>query len=76
MASKSRRSPGLASRQGRRRRKLSPSRPAISESYGAKRLQLVVPQALHDTYRSSQQEWLMDLTTFITVVQDGQNAID
>lgn len=36
----------------------------------AKQLQLVVPKGLHETYRTMQQDWLMDLASFIAMVQD------
>ena len=38
-------------------------------------LQLVVPAAIHDTYSSEQQAWLMNVTEFIEVLQFRQRAI-
>jgi hypothetical protein len=50
--------------------------PSISENQTdemrAKRLQLVVPRRLHDTFRPRQQEWLMDLADFLSVVRQRQ----
>lgn len=55
--------------------------PGISENQTdemrAKHLQLVVPKRLHDTYRPSQQAWLMDVAEFLKLVakrQDGYAA--
>ncbi|PWK64624.1 type II restriction endonuclease [Aminobacter sp. AP02] len=51
--------------------------PGVSENQTdemrAKLLQLVVPRKLHQTYRLTQQAWLMDLSAFITVVIDRQS---
>lgn len=38
----------------------------------AKLLQLVVPRRLHQTYRLSQQAWLMDVSGFLALVADRQ----
>lgn len=50
--------------------------PEISENQtqemAAHRLQLVLPRDLHGTYRESQQEWLMDMKTVISLVKDRQ----
>jgi len=50
--------------------------PGISENQTdemwAKRLQLVVPQRLHNTYRLTQQAWLMDVAGFISLVRSRQ----
>ena len=50
--------------------------PGVSEyqtdEMRAKLLQLVVPRKLHQTYRPSQQAWLMDLSSFIALVRDRQ----
>ena len=50
--------------------------PGISENQTeemrAKRLQLVAPRRLHDTYRPGQQEWLMDLADFLSIVRGRQ----
>ncbi|MCC6000289.1 MAG: type II restriction endonuclease, partial [Pararhodobacter sp.] len=49
--------------------------PAISEAQTnemqASQLQLVLPTALHETYREPQQAWLMDLTGFLKLVNNG-----
>ncbi len=39
-----------------------------------KKLQLVLPKNLHDTYLESQKGWLMSLCEFITLVQERQNV--
>jgi hypothetical protein len=50
--------------------------PGISENQTdemrVKKLQLVVPRRLHGTYRPSQQAWLMDISSFISVVRGRQ----
>lgn len=50
--------------------------PAISEpqtdEMRSHRLQLVLPKALHSTYKPMQQAWLIDLAGFITLVQGRQ----
>jgi hypothetical protein len=38
----------------------------------AEKLQLVVPRQLHRTYTDSQQQWLMDVTTFTALVRERQ----
>jgi hypothetical protein len=38
----------------------------------AKRLQLVLPRSLHQTYTTSQQTWLMDISSFTTLVRERQ----
>ncbi|VFU08872.1 type II restriction endonuclease [Methylocella tundrae] len=52
--------------------------PSISENQTDEmkthRLQLVLPKAIHATYKPAQQAWLMDLTGFIGLVQDRQEA--
>ncbi len=40
----------------------------------AKRLQLVLPRGLHETYTPTQQAWLMDVEAFIKLVQHRQNS--
>jgi hypothetical protein len=51
--------------------------PGVSESQTDamrnRNLQLVVPKALHSTYKESQQKWLMDVSQFIKLVEDRQN---
>lgn len=51
--------------------------PGISENQTdemrAKLLQLVVPRKLHQTYRLSQQAWLMDVSGFLALVGDRQS---
>jgi hypothetical protein len=39
-----------------------------------KKLQLVLPKNLHDTYIESQKGWLMNLCEFIALVQERQNV--
>jgi hypothetical protein len=50
--------------------------PGISESQTdemrANHLQLVLPQSLHATYRKSQQNWLMNVESFIALVLERQ----
>ena len=40
-----------------------------------KNLQLILPQGLHDSYLLSQQEWLMNLSGFIELVQLKQATL-
>ena len=40
-----------------------------------KNLQLVVPKPIHKTYTQSQQEWLMDINTFFSILQEKQFSI-
>lgn len=50
--------------------------PGISENQTdemrAKHLQLVVPRRLHITYRPPQQEWLLDVRDFVSLVRERQ----
>ena len=50
--------------------------PGVSENQTdemcAKRLQLIVPRPLHQTYRTTQQTWLMSLSDFISVLRERQ----
>jgi hypothetical protein len=50
--------------------------PGISENQTdemkAKQLQLVVPSAIHSTYKASQQSWLMNVSQFVKLVEDRQ----
>lgn len=39
----------------------------------AKRVQLVVPRALHKTYSEAQSKWLFDLSTFTEMILERQN---
>ena len=39
----------------------------------SKHLQLVIPRAIHKTYTIAQQEWLMDVTSFIAMLQSRQD---
>jgi len=52
--------------------------PAISKmqtaEMDAEKLQLVVPAPIHQSYRTSQQSWLMSVAEFITFVKDRQPA--
>ncbi len=38
----------------------------------AKNLQLVLPRGLHNTYTPAQQTWLMDISSFVTLVLERQ----
>ncbi len=50
--------------------------PGISENQTdemkAKQLQLVVPSAIHSTYKASQRSWLMNVSQFVKLVEDRQ----
>ena len=50
--------------------------PSISENQTsemrAKQLQLVLPKALHETYRPAQRSWLMSVADFISLVRARQ----
>ncbi|MBM6995769.1 restriction endonuclease [Paenibacillus sp. DXFW5] len=50
--------------------------PGISENQTdemqASNLQLVLPKRLHETYKPTQQSWLMDLSSFIKLVKEKQ----
>lgn len=52
--------------------------PGISENQTdemrAKALQLVVPRRLHETFRRSQRNWLVDLASFLELVRGRQDA--
>lgn len=37
-----------------------------------KNLQLIIPRILHETYSKGQQTWLMDLNTFLNLVQEKE----
>lgn len=43
-----------------------------TDEMAAKRLQLVLPRSLHQTYTTAQQRWLMDLTGFMEMVRARQ----
>ena len=50
--------------------------PGISENQTkemeAHNLQLILPRGLHATYRESQQKWLLDLDSFISLVKERE----
>jgi hypothetical protein len=50
--------------------------PGISENQTdemkTKRLQLVVPSSIHETYREKQRQWLMNVGEFIGLVEARQ----
>lgn len=52
--------------------------PGLSENQTdemrAKSLQLVIPTKLHETFRPSQQSWLMDVGGFLNLVRERQSA--
>jgi hypothetical protein len=39
----------------------------------SKQLQLVVPEKIHESFTKNQQEWLLDIQTFIETVKLKQN---
>ncbi|MCA8349939.1 type II restriction endonuclease [Burkholderia cepacia] len=45
-----------------------------TDEMAAKRLQLVLPRSLHQTYTPPQQAWLMDVQAFISLAQQRQNS--
>lgn len=51
--------------------------PGISENQTdemkAKQLQLVVPSAIHGTYKPAQQSWLMNVSQFVKLVEERQS---
>ena len=52
--------------------------PSISESQTdemkGERVQLVLPQELHSTYTATQQQWLMNVNSFIGLAFNRQTA--
>lgn len=54
--------------------------PAVSVDYTnamrASSLQLVVPHELFATYTTSQQDWLMDVASFCSMVEERQSELD
>jgi len=54
--------------------------PAISENQTSEMhhhgLQLVVPRSIHKTFQPSQQEWLLDVSEFITLVRQKEIAFN
>ena len=47
--------------------------PQQTNEMAAKRLQLVLPRSLHQTYTPTQQTWLMDVETFTSMVRSRQS---
>jgi hypothetical protein len=45
-----------------------------TDEMASKRLQLVLPRGLHQTYTPAQQAWLMDMATFTDLVRSRQNS--
>jgi hypothetical protein len=45
-----------------------------TDEMAAKRLQLVLPRSLHNTYTSVQQSWLMDVASFRDMVRTRQDS--
>lgn len=45
-----------------------------TEEMQARKLQLVLPRALHGTYALQQQAWLMDISSFIALVRERQST--
>lgn len=48
--------------------------PSQTDEMRAKRLQLVLPRSLHETYTAAQQAWLMDVSAFTELVHERQGA--
>lgn len=52
--------------------------PGISENQTdemkVKQLQLVIPAAIHGTYKPVQQTWLMNVSEFVNLVEEKQAA--
>ena len=61
-----------------RKKHLLTLEPGISENQTnemqVKELQLVLPQKLHATFRTSQQAWLMNVGEFISLVRGRQGT--
>ncbi|WP_112185428.1 type II restriction endonuclease [Ralstonia sp. GX3-BWBA] len=45
-----------------------------TDEMAAKRVQLVLPRGLHQTYTLTQQAWLMDVEAFISLARQRQNS--
>ena len=45
-----------------------------TDEMAAKRLQLILPRSLHQTYTPPQQAWLMDVEAFIVLTRQRQNS--
>ena len=45
-----------------------------TDEMAAKRLQLILPRSLHQTYTPPQQAWLMDVEAFISLARQRQNS--
>lgn len=45
-----------------------------TDEMAAKRLQLILPRSLHQTYTLTQQAWLMDVEAFIGLARQRQNS--
>lgn len=45
-----------------------------TDEMAAKRLQLILPRSLHQTYTPPQQAWLMDVEAFIGLIRQRQNS--
>jgi hypothetical protein len=45
-----------------------------TDEMASKRLQLILPRRLHETYTSSQQDWLMNVTDFTKLVLERQKT--
>lgn len=43
-----------------------------TDEMASKNLQLVVPKSIHKTYTIQQQEWLMDVNSFIRLLEQKQ----
>jgi hypothetical protein len=46
-----------------------------TDEMASKRLQLVLPRALHQTYTPAQQSWLIDIDAFTRMVRDRQGSL-
>ena len=47
---------------------------AQTDEMGQRRLQLVLPKRLHQTYSSVQREWLMSVEELVSLVRERQEA--
>ena len=52
--------------------------PGISENHTDamrnRKLQLVVPKGIHQSYKEAQQKWLIDVSSFISMIEERQKG--